>query len=38
MDIKPIKLVKGQGLTKILTKDNHQAMGINSLHPTLKKD
>lgn len=33
LDIKPTKLVKGQGLEKMLTKSNFQALGINLLTP-----
>ena len=29
MDIKPTKLIKGQGLAKMLSESNHQALGIN---------
>ena len=29
LDIRPTKLVKGQGLTKLLSESNHQALGIN---------
>ena len=29
MDIMPTKLVKGQGLAKMLSESNHQALGIN---------
>lgn len=31
LDIKPTKLVKGQGLAKMLTESNFQALGINLL-------
>lgn len=31
MDIKPTKLIKGQGMEKILSKSNCQALGINLL-------
>ena len=33
LDIKPTKLVKGQGLEKLLTESNFQALGINLLAP-----
>ena len=33
LDIKPKKLVKGQGLAKLLTKSNFQALGISLLAP-----
>eukprot|EP00253_Pinus_taeda_P029143 PITA_29143 len=33
LDIKPTKLVKGQGLAKMLTESNVQAFGINLLTP-----
>ena len=33
LDIKPTKLVKGQGLAKMLTESNFQALGINLLTP-----
>jgi len=33
LDIKPTKLVKGQGLAKMLTELNFQALGINLLTP-----
>lgn len=33
LDIKPTMLVKGQGLEKMLTKSNFQALGINLLTP-----
>lgn len=36
LDIKPTKLVKGQGLAKMLTESNFQALGINLL--TLEKE
>ena len=29
LDIRPTKLIKGQGLAKILSKSNYQALGIN---------
>jgi len=31
LDIKPIKLVKGKGLAKMLVESNFQALGINLL-------
>jgi len=33
LDIKPTKLFKGQGLAKLLTETNFQALGINLLAP-----
>ena len=33
LDVKPTKLVKGLGLTKLLTESNFQALGINLLAP-----
>ena len=33
LDIKPTKLVKGQGLAKLLTKSNFQTLGISLLAP-----
>ena len=30
IDIKPTKLVKGKGLTKLMAQSNHEALGINS--------
>ena len=33
MEIKPTKLVKGQGLAKLLTESNFQTLGINFLAP-----
>ena len=32
LDIKPIKLIKGQGLAKLLTESNCQALGINHVN------
>ena len=29
LEIRPTKLIKGQGLAKILSKSNYQALGIN---------
>ena len=29
LDIKPTKLIKGQGLAKMLSESNHKALGIN---------
>ena len=33
IDIRPTKLVKGQGLTKLMAQSNHEALGINFLEP-----
>ena len=30
IEIKPTKLVKGQGLTKLMAQSNHEALGIKS--------
>ena len=37
LDIKPTKLVKGQGLAKMLTESSFQALGINLLAPVDEK-
>lgn len=29
LDIRPTKMIKGQGLARILSESNHQALGIN---------
>ena len=29
LDIRPTKLIKGQGLAKMLSESNHQSLGIN---------
>ena len=29
LDIRPTKLIKGQGFAKMLSESNHQALGIN---------
>ena len=33
IEIKPTKLVKGQGLAKLMAQSNHEALGINFLEP-----
>ena len=33
IEIRPNKLVKGQGLAKLMTQSNHEALGINFLKP-----
>ena len=43
LDIRPTKLIKGQGLAKMLSESNHQALGINlsmisSEEPEQEKD
>jgi hypothetical protein len=32
LEIKPTKLIKGQGLAKLLTESNYKALGINLIH------
>ena len=32
VDIKPTKLIKGQGLAKLLAESNHQALGMNHIN------
>jgi hypothetical protein len=36
LDIKPTKLVKGQGLAKILDESNFLALGVNFIHSCLE--
>ena len=33
IEIKPTKLVKGQGLAKLMAQSNHEALGINFFEP-----
>ena len=33
IDIKPTKLVKGQGLAKLMAQSNHETLGINFFEP-----
>ena len=33
IDIRPTKLVKGQGLTKLMAQSNHEPLGINFFEP-----
>ena len=33
IEIKPTKIVKGQGLAKLMTQSNREALGINFLEP-----
>jgi hypothetical protein len=35
VEIKPTKLVKGQGLARLLTKSNYMVLGVNMVSQTL---
>ena len=36
LDIKPTKLIKGQGLAKLLAESNYQALGINHVNAEIE--
>lgn len=36
IEIKPTKLVKGQGLAKLMAQSNHEALGINSFESCIE--
>ena len=36
LDIKPTKLIKGQGLAKLLVESNFQALGINHVNADIE--